>query len=356
MKNLLTLLLPLILFGCISSPVVQEVDISEELKESEQLKQMKMFLSSHMENISRLNRISYPILLAGVPECDQRVLNNLGMNYLSAELYGEEYNQAYSHLYGSEELLTIHAIAGSSAEKAGILTGDKLVKIHDKEFSNKKNDLKTLFKFLTTEIEPSSPVPVHIKRDHEYLTLNVVPEVTCNYPTLIINNSAVNAFADGDSIYVTQGMMDFASDNELALVVGHELAHNNMGHITKKKQNYWFGMIFDILYTAATGVSSDGAFAEMSSRSHSQAFESEADIVGLYFIARAGYEHKGAADFWRKMAIKNPASIKGSYSGSHPSSVERYLTLESIEQEITSKIEMGQELTYQLKVREQHQH
>ena len=356
MKKILYVLVILSLTGCISAPVVKEVNISGELKEAEALKQKKLFLMSQKENISRINRISYPILVAAVPECDKQTVNNLGMIYTSAELYDEEYSEAYSDVYGGDELITIHAITGSPSYKAGIQTGDKLVRIQDSEFGNKKKDIKNLHKFLETEVQASSPVPIYIKRNHEYLTVHVVPEVTCSYPSIIVNDPSLNAFADGDAIYFTQGMMDFTNDNELALVVGHEIAHNNMGHITKKKKNYWFGFIFDVLYTAATGVSSEGLFAEMSSRSHSQEFESEADIVGLYYIARAEYEHEGAANFWRKMAIKNPAGIKGSYSSSHPSSTERYLTLESIEQEITSKIESGESLTYELKVRDTHQH
>ena len=42
------------------------------------------------------------------------------------------------------------------------------------------------------------------------------------------------AFADGTKVFLTRGMMRFAqSDEELALVVAHETAHNIMGHIDK---------------------------------------------------------------------------------------------------------------------------
>lgn len=43
-------------------------------------------------------------------------------------------------------------------------------------------------------------------------------------------SSALNAFADGDPIYVTTTMMRFAEDDELHVVLARELAHNAMGH------------------------------------------------------------------------------------------------------------------------------
>ena len=51
----------------------------------------------------------------------------------------------------------------------------------------------------------------------------------CDYPVLLGDDDALNAYADGNNIIITRGMMRFLeSDRELALVIGHELAHNSM--------------------------------------------------------------------------------------------------------------------------------
>ena len=59
----------------------------------------------------------------------------------------------------------------------------------------------------------------------------------CSYPVRLVNDQIINAFADGKNIIVTAGLMRFVeSDDELALIVGHELAHNTMEHIQKNEQ------------------------------------------------------------------------------------------------------------------------
>lgn len=68
---------------------------------------------------------------------------------------------------------------------------------------------------------------------------------------------------------------------------------------------------------------------------YSKSFEKEADYVGMYIMARAGYSTANAGDFWRKMAIVSP---KGIYVGStHPTSAQRYVALKQTHQEITDK-------------------
>ena len=69
---------------------------------------------------------------------------------------------------------------------------------------------------------------------------------------ILTRDNIVNAFADGKSIIMTQGMMDYAKDdNELAIVVAHELAHNDRGHLDAKKKNTMImgsiGLILDLV-------------------------------------------------------------------------------------------------------------
>ena len=55
---------------------------------------------------------------------------------------------------------------------------------------------------------------------------------------ILTQDNIVNAFADGKKIIMTQGIVDYAKDdNELALVIAHELAHNDRGHLDAKKKN-----------------------------------------------------------------------------------------------------------------------
>ena len=152
------------------------------------------------------------------------------------------------------------------------------------------------------------------------------------------NDVIVNAFADGSNIFITQGMMDFAkSDDELALVVSHELAHNTMRHIDAKKTNALGGFVLDMLIGVFTGVNTQGMFAKSFAQAYSKEFESEADYVGLYMCELSGYDISDAAYFWRRMGVKHPGTIAQNHGASHPSPPERFVSIESTIKEIEQK-------------------
>ena len=159
-------------------------------------------------------------------------------------------------------------------------------------------------------------------RGAEVITLRVTPEETCAYQLLLVDGDEINAAADGRTIYLNRGMLRFVrTDEELALVLGHELAHNAMRHIEAMQTNAMMGTVggaaLDIL-AAAGGANTGGAFADaggdIGRMMFSQAFESEADYVGLYFTARAGFDTTDVESFWRRMAAENPLGIRFAYS------------------------------------------
>jgi len=167
----------------------------------------------------------------------------------------------------------------------------------------------------------------------------------CQYAFYITKEKGTNAFADGKKIHVTESMMKFAKeDEELAIVLGHEYAHNILGHTNIKKTHAIIGSVLGVMADVAAesqGIATDSEFRKagmkMGAASFSQEYEKEADYVGLYITALAGYDISNAPAFWRRMALKNPQSI---FMGTtHPTSPERYLSLEKTAAEITRKQE-----------------
>ena len=134
-------------------------------------------------------------------------------------------------------------------------------------------------------------------------------------------------------------MMRFAqSDEELALVVAHETAHNIMGHIDKKFGNVLIGGVLDILFAAATGVQTR-AFSDGAALVYSKEFEAEADYIGLYVMARAGLPIDAAPRFWRRMGASFPKAI--SHATTHPPSPHRFVALSNAVKEIKAKQAVG---------------
>lgn len=186
--------------------------------------------------------------------------------------------------------------------------------------------------------------PINLSFTQDGKTQQAVLPATsiCRFQPYLKHDDALNAWADGKAIYVTTKMMQFTTDDrELALVLAHEIAHNVLGHVTKKQGNAILGSLADTLTSAVTGISTGGLFGKIGGLAYSQAFESESDYLGLYIMARAGMDISTAPNFWRRMGQQEPRSIQGSFISTHPSAPERYLTLEKTIREIQAKQKAG---------------
>jgi predicted Zn-dependent protease len=185
--------------------------------------------------------------------------------------------------------------------------------------------------------------------------VDVLPDTVCAYDPAVVKDQILNAWADGRNVVVTTAMLRFAStDDELAAIVGHEIAHHAMRHIDAKKKNAGFGAILGAMLdiaAATQGVNTGGDFtrsgAAIGAMTYSQDFEREADYVGMYVIARAGRPFATAPNLWRRMAQESPGSIK--YASTHPTSAERFVRLEQIVAEIQRKVAAGEPLVPELK-------
>lgn len=173
----------------------------------------------------------------------------------------------------------------------------------------------------------------------------------CAYPVAIDNkDKEVNAHTDGQKIVLSGKMLGFVNNNdELALVIGHELAHAALGHVDKTMQNAALGQIGGFAVDqllASAGVNTGGQLASLGGglavQRYSVSFEQEADYVGMYFMARAGFDTSNIASFWRRMGANNPSTI--TQRSSHPSSPERFVAIERTQREIAAKKAAGQPL------------
>ena len=216
------------------------------------------------------------------------------------------------------------------------MTGDRIVGVNNTDVGIGKKAKKKFLK-LMKKYKHHESIVLNVERKSEKLDVEVRSVPCGDYSVNLIRDSAVNAWADGKGVRVTTGMMNFVkSDDDLALVVGHELAHNTCGHIKKKKANILLGTILGSIATYGTGIDMTKDFAEAGALTFSQAFESEADYVGTYFASRAGFNADNAASLWRRMGEAHPGAInlKGS---SHPSTAYRFLAIKKAVEEINQK-------------------
>jgi predicted Zn-dependent protease len=118
------------------------------------------------------------------------------------------------------------------------------------------------------------------------------------------------------------------NDDELALVLAHVVGHNVMNHIALQMVQALGGAVAGSmldLIAAAGGVDTAGKFTkagiEAGTRRHSAARERQADYVGLYVMASAGFDIDVAPQLWRRMAALMPRQSK--LLPTHPAPPER---------------------------------
>lgn len=333
-----------LVFGC-ATPVTQRGEIDEVAVERERDIQEEIALKSLINAQKELSTIAYPIQKQGVDLCGDKVAGFLGAFVLTKDAFAKELQDASSRLYKNDfnpKVITV--IPDSPADRAGFKVGDSVLEVAGTSIQGNKNGVASMLEEFRKEVIAKNNVVFKLEREGKTVLAEVEPELACDYPVIVTPGDSINAFADGKQVVITKGMMRFIeTDDELALVVGHELAHNTMNHVPKKIRNYWLGAILDIL-AAGYGVDTQGAFGKMSANAYSEEFEAEADYVGLYFVARAGFDVSEAPTFWRRMAAEHPKGTQDFYGATHPSSPERFVALENTAQEIIEKQETSQTL------------
>ncbi|MEW6429004.1 MAG: M48 family metalloprotease [Thermodesulfobacteriota bacterium] len=340
-----------LLAGCATPTTRYNQSDAKEVTE-EQKKQQVIAIRTYQKHLARLMDVGYPILVKNRPLCEDQVRPSLGMNVKSKELYKEEFQAVYGEAYGLADRFRITLVPrGSSAHEAGLRVGDEILAANGKPL-DAGDATAEKWAAAAGEYTMGTPVTFRLLRDGKEIEATATPKEICGYGIDLVAADAVNAMADGKNIILTYGMLRFVeTDLELATVLSHELAHNIMAHREAALQNAKVGgavgLVFDIA-AAAFGVNTQGAFTRAGmnagSRHKSQEFEMEADYVGLYLLAQAGYPVDGAPDFWRRMAAGHPESIEESLHGSHPSSAQRYTALEKTVAEINDKRAQGKPL------------
>lgn len=336
------------LSGCVAPTTMRsEVDPAAAVREASL--QRKMKVERQYKDQLRVQNVARPILVASAELCGERVFPSTGLVVANAHDFKGEYHQA-AREYGLGDALTVVAVLkGSPAEAAGLQTWDVLTEIDGAPAPSGKKATVTFVERSRAALKDDGRIGVRVLRSGAPLEVQLVGEPACDFGVLVdSSDDAVNAYADGRNVIITGGMLRFVeNDQELALVVGHELAHNAMGHISAQSVNRAIGTVFDVL-AAAYGVNTQGAFGDATARAYSQEFEAEADYVGLYALARAGIPTEGAADFWRRFGMAT-GNIKTVYGSSHPGSAERFLALEGASGEIVRKRDAGEALVPNVK-------
>ena len=163
---------------------------------------------------------------------------------------------------------------------------------------------------------------------------------TFQYQFSVVRDPRINAFAvPGGFVYVHGGLLTrAANDDEVAGVLGHEMAHVNAHHLARQQEatqlmNYatLLGVFLSPFIHPAVGAGAVAANATVQLK-YRQEFEQEADYLGARYMRQAGYDPRGMLDFFKKMLDeqRTTPTFAPPYLLSHPLTDTRLTNLEAV--------------------------
>jgi len=222
----------------------------------------------------------------------------------------------------------------SPAAAAGLRTGDLLIAVGGVPLRAGGSGGEAAYEGLAANIRTidaamaDGPTTFTVERGAETLDVTVQPRPACGYEVQLNPSDELNARADGRRLFISTALSGFTeSDDELAVILGHELAHHVLRH------RHWSDTGGAARQTNEAAWQGEGGAGNA---------EQQADRVGLYLMARAGFDPAVAAPFWRRFGASN-WRVRFPQIG-HASAGSRALALEAVQREIEGKREAGAEL------------
>jgi predicted Zn-dependent protease len=150
----------------------------------------------------------------------------------------------------------------------------------------------------------------------------------------LLRKNEANAYClPGGKIVVYTGIVPLTrNDAGLATVLGHEVAHATAEHVAERlERNHLTEVAIAIIsggiaFTPAQYahvVALLGVGGSALSLPFSRAQESEADHIGLIYMARAGYDPRQAVTFWQRMLRASKGKEPPEFASDHPSTQHR---------------------------------
>ena len=163
-----------------------------------------------------------------------------------------------------------------------------------------------------------------------------------NWEFNLVSSNEVNAWCmPGGKIVVYSGILPVTqTDSGLAVVMGHEIAHAVLKHGSEQMSQqlvveYGGAALSTLLSTNPSGTSElfksvYGVSTTLGTLAHSRKQESEADEMGLYFMATASYDPNTAVSFWQRMQAQSGGSSTPVFLSTHPSDATRIKNIQDL--------------------------
>lgn len=331
--------------------VIWEVEVNEFINKSHKLAQ-----------------ISSEILSKGIGYCEK--LNytapHLGMYSWSRYHFEDKWHRAALSKFDLGEEPQIYRVDPfSAAEDAGLKFGDKILEINGQAINY--SNYSSYVDLLQEAINSNETIIFTIRRKNNDYKVSVKPKTGCKSHVLLIPNfSDFNTrlrYFYFDSIFstlwISKGLMDFLkSDEEIALVISHELAHGARKHHEANNLRKGIGWLagallggtLDAFLGTISGKEEDEFVSILAEKGLSWAGkvtehqEKQADYDALHLMAMAGYNIENSAISWRKTEEFIDPNYQGLFRFFHPMLEDRFLSIEAVKRVVIEKNNNGSSL------------
>jgi Zn-dependent protease with chaperone function len=196
----------------------------------------------------------------------------------------------------------------------------------------------------------SGPVEMQVLREGKQLRFTLYPQhLPAEYAIMVdTHDRTINAYAAPGRVILTSRLVSFCmNDDELALVEGHEMAHQALGHLTRGAGQGRLGGMAGKVWNL-TGLFATQAISKLANLSTAFWFkdntppsvrdavvstfsrddEREADIYGMWFAYQAGYDIERGLLVWERLgAVGHDPFEKTGFLDNHPPPMERLARL-----------------------------
>jgi beta-barrel assembly-enhancing protease len=304
---------------------------------------------------ARVESVGLPLLASAAPQCGSELGRTLGATFMNADSFLPMDRKTAQVVLGTDDRLQAVMVATKLAGTGGLQKGDFLLRVdgHGAPRGEAAGDFWSALN--AAMLKSGRPLDIVVSRAGQEIPLRLQPTQTCGYRLVVWPSDDIFARTTGPEINVTSGMLAFAHDDEeLAVVLSHEIAHHVLKHlhvvqagdVAGAVSGGAFDMVAEMLGTnlkgalAKKGDSDPGAGAGL--RPIEQ--ELQADYVGLYIMAAAGLPIDGADAIWRRMRDTVPDAEGGASAAAertHPTHAARFAAFQDWIAEIKAKQAKG---------------
>ena len=282
----------------------------------------------------RVARVGFRLLEANADLCPV-VRQSAGWALHAASQYSSELRPLAEARFGLRGDLPgiLAAPPESAAASADLREGDLILSVNGVALNIGPARSEAAFEGLERNIAQldralaAGPARLVVARDSVERAVTIEPDRACGYEVQLNPSDELNARADGRRLFISTALAGFTrTDDELAIVLGHELAHHVLRHRT-----------WDAVGGEGRSENDPVALGGAGTR------EQQADRVGLFLAARAGFDTTIGPAFWRRFGAYNWRVRYPQLR--HESAEARAGRLETVQAEIDAKRAAGEPLT-----------